>query len=169
MRRRGAKRVSDRPVIYSGQGFSQRGDKDRYVLPAAFRKAVTTSSAGNVLLVSKHSSWPCLIGFGESRRSGLLAEIDREHEMAVRAGQAFDRDLRYFQLFDCCEIAFDNSGRFVIPRHLRELVGITGGIYFQGSGPFFTLWAPEVLGALAGPEWASAQAACAGLTTGAAK
>ena len=160
--------LEGRPVIFSGQGKSPRGDKDRYVLPAGFRKALAPAGKGGVALISKHSSWPCLTGFGEGRRNGLLAEIDREHEMAVRAGQPFDRDLRYFQLFDCAEVGFDASGRFIIPKHLRDLVGIDEAIYFQGSGPFFTLWAPAVLLTQEGAQWASAQAACRALG-GAAK
>ncbi len=152
------------PVIYSGQGFSPKGDKERFVLPANFRKVVTDSSGGrNVMLVAKHHTWDCLVGFGESRRAGLLAEIDRDYELAIGAGQAFDRDMRYFQLFDCAEIAFDNSGRFVIPAHLKSLVGIDQAIYIQGSGPFFTLWSPDMLTEQRGPQWASAQAACKSL------
>ena len=49
----------------------------------------------------------------------------------------------------------------MLPRWLRELVGIDGGIYFQGAGPFFTMWSPDVLAAQEGPQWASAKAACA--------
>ena len=165
--RRGAAGVTGLPVIYSGQGFSPKGDKERYLLPAPFRKAVTESSAGkNLLLVAKHPTWECLVGYGESRRAGLMAEIDRDHELATRAGQPFDRDMRYFQMFDCAEIGFDNSGRFVIPAHLKALVGIGESIYLQGSGPFFTLWAPDVLARQQGPHWASAQAACASLMKG---
>ena len=163
-KQRGGNGVAGQPVIFSGQGFSPKGDKDRFVLPAAFRKTVTDSSASkNLLLVSKHATWPCLIGYGLSRREGLLAQIDREEEMAARAGQPFDRDMRYFQLFDDVEIGFDNSGRFVIPAHLRKLAGIGDAIYLQGAGPFFTLWSPEVLAAQEGPQWASAQATCASL------
>ena len=140
----------DRPVIYSGQGLSLRGDKDRFVLPPIFRKAVIESSAGkSMVYVAKHHSWDCLIGFGESRRAGLIDEIDR--------------DLRMFQEFDCNEVGFDPSGRHVLPRHLRDLVNITDAVYFQGSGPYFTLWSPDVLAAQAGPQWASAKAACASL------
>jgi len=157
--------VVDRVVIYSGQGFSPRGDKDRYVLPPAFRKAVTESSAGKPLLyVAKHHKWDCLVGFGESRREALMAEIDRDYTLAMQAGQAFDRDERMLQMFDCLEVSFDTSGRHVLPRHLRELVGISEAVYFQGAGPFFTLWAPAVLMAQDGPQWASAKAACAHLT-----
>ena len=166
-RQTGCNGVTGRPVIYSGQGFSPKGDKERFVLPANFRKAVTESSGSkNLLLVSKHPTWECLVGYGESRRDGLLAEIDRAEELAARAGQPFDRDMAYFQLYDCAEISFDNSGRFIIPQYLRELVGIAEGIYLQGSGPFFTLWAPAVLARQQGPQWASAQAACASLMRG---
>jgi MraZ protein len=168
--RRGIGGVTGKPVIYSGQGFSPKGDKDRFVLPAAFRKTVTESSEGKgLLLVSKHDKWDCLIGYGLSRREGLMAQIDREEEMAARASQPFDRDMRYFQLFDCAEISFDGSGRFIIPAHLRALGGIGDAIYYQGAGPFFTLWSPEVLARQDGPQWASAQAACASLTEGARK
>ena len=147
--------------------MSPKGDKDRYVLPASFRRTVTESSAGkNLLLVAKHEKWDCLIGYGESRRDGLLDQIDREEQLAATARQPFDRDMRYFQLFDCTEITFDNSGRFIIPAHLRKLVGITGTIFFQGAGPFFTLWSPDVLAAQQGPQWASAQAACASMVEG---
>ena len=159
--------MTGRPVIFSGQGFSPKGDKERHLLPASFRKGVSESSGGkNLLLVAKHPIWECLVGYGESRREGLMAEIDREYELALRAGQPFDRDMRYFQLFDCVEVGFDNSGRFIIPAHLKALVGITEGIYFQGSGPFFTLFAPDVLARQQGPQWASAQAACASLMKG---
>lgn len=156
--------VSDRPVIYSGQGLSQRGDKDRFVLPPAFRRAVAESSAGKSLFyAAKHHKWQCLVGFGEQRREGLLAEIDRDYALALQAGQPFDRDERMFQMFDCHEVGFDPSGRHVLPRHLRDLVTITEAVFFQGSGLWFTLWAPEVLMAQQGPQWASAQAACASL------
>jgi MraZ protein len=162
--------VTGKPVIYSGQGLSPKGDKDRFVLPAAFRKAVTESSGGKgLLLVSKHDKWDCLIGYGLSRRDGFEVQLDREEEMAARTGQMFDRDMRSFQLYDCAEISFDGSGRFIIPAHLRALGGLTDSIYIQGAGAFFTLWSPEVLARQEGPQWASAQAACASLIEGARK
>jgi MraZ protein len=156
--------VTGKPVIYTGQSLSPKGDKDRFVLPAGFRKMVTESSGGvGQLLIAKHEKWDCLIGYGHSRRDSLMAEIDRAEALAATRGEAFDRDMAYFQLFDCSEVAFDGSGRFIVPAHLRKLVGIDEAIYFQGSGPFFTMWAPDVLAAQTGPQWASAQAACANL------
>ena len=54
---------------------------------------------------------------------------------------------------------FDDSGRFVMPDHLRTLGNIDDGLYFQGGGRFFTLWNPEELAQM-GDDWAGAKAAC---------
>lgn len=151
-----------RSTGYSGQGYSLRGDKDRFVLPPAFRKAVAESSDGRVLCLGKHERWNCLTGFGLSRRSELDAQLDREEDQAIRRGTDFDRDLRAMQLFGFVEIPFDSSGRFVMPSHLVDLGNLDGSVYFQGAGSFFTLWNPSELYAM-GQGWESAQAACRAL------
>lgn len=147
---------------YSGQAYSPAGDKGRFVLPPLFRKAVKDSSDGRVLCLAKHPVWNCLVGFGLSRKAELEAQLDREEELAYRAGRDFDRDTRASQLFGFSEMPFDDSGRFVMPDHLRSLGRIDGGLYFQGGGRFFTLWNPEELAKM-GDDWASARAACASL------
>lgn len=150
---------------YSGQAFSPAGDKGRFTLPPLFRKAVKESSDGRILCLAKHDRWNCLTGFGLSRRAELDAQLDREEERAIRMGEAFDRDFRSMHLFGFIEIPFDDSGRFVLPDHMRALAEIDdGGLYFQGAGRFFTIWNPQQLAAM-GPEWAPAQAACASLVS----
>ncbi|MBW3167642.1 division/cell wall cluster transcriptional repressor MraZ [Qipengyuania flava] len=144
---------------YSGQAYSPAGDKGRFVLPPLFRKAVKESSDGRVLCLSKHTSWNCLVGFGLSRKPELEAQLDREEELAVRLGKEFDRDTRSSQLFGFQEMPFDDSGRFVMPDHLRLLGKIEDGLYFQGGGRFFTLWNPAELAQM-GDDWAGAKAAC---------
>ena len=143
---------------YSGQAYSPAGDKGRYVLPPLFRKAVKESSDGRVLCLAKHPTWNCLVGFGLSRKNELDAQLDREEELAYRAGRDFDRDTRASQLFGFVEIPFDESGRFVMPDHLKALGSIDDGLYFQGGGRFFTLWNPAKLDEM-GDDWASAKAA----------
>lgn len=144
---------------YSGQGFSLRGEKSRFVLPPSFRKAVKESSDGRVLCLATHERWNCLIGFGLSRRGELDHQLDREEEQAVRRGIDFDRDLRATQLYGFIEVPFDESGRFVMPDHLAELGHLDGGVYFQGAGGFFSMWNPQQLYAM-GQGWEGAQAAC---------
>ena len=145
---------------YSGQGFSLRGEKGRYVLPPAFRNAIApVADAPRTLCLAKHDRWNCLTGFGLARTAGFNAMLEREEERATRLGQDFDRDLRAMQLWGFAEVPFDASGRFVLPDHLGELGKLRDGVYFQGAGDFFTLSAPEVLFAM-GVGWEGPQAAC---------
>ncbi|MBI1403468.1 MAG: division/cell wall cluster transcriptional repressor MraZ [Porphyrobacter sp.] len=155
---------------YSGQAYSPAGDKGRFVLPAAFRKAVKDSSAGNrVLCLAAHDRFDCLVGFGLSRTEQLHAQLDREEERAIRLGLPdFDREVRAQQLFGFEQLPFDDSGRFVMPEHLRDLGHVEDGLYFQGAGEFFFIWNPAELARM-GPEWKGAQAACAKLIAGAKK
>ena len=147
---------------FSGQAYAPAGDKSRYVLPPAFRKAVKESSDGRVLCLDKHERWPWLVGFGLSRKGELEAQLDREEERALRLGHDFDRDLRSSQLNGFAEIPFDDSGRFVMPEYLRNLADIGDGLFCQGGGRFFTLWNPAELMKM-GDEGAAAKAACAAL------
>ncbi len=147
---------------YSGQAYSPAGDKGRFVLPPLFRKAVKESSDSRILCLAKHNRWNCLTGFGLSRRLELDAQLDREEEMSFRADRSFDRDTRASQLFGFVELPFDDSGRFVMPEHLRALGMIDDGLYFNGAGRFFTIWNPDELAKM-DDDWASAKAACLSL------
>lgn len=155
---------------YNGQAYSPAGEKGRFVLPPEFRKAVKESSGGNrTLCLGVHDKFDCLMGFGLSRIDLLNARLDREEALAIeRKDYAFDRDVRAAQLFGFSQLPFDDSGRFVMPEHLRDLGKVGEGLYFHGAGDFFFVWNPEELARL-GPEWRGAQAACAKLIASARK
>ncbi len=147
---------------YSGQAFSPAGDKNRFVLPPTFRKAVKESSGGRILCLDKHDRWNCLVGFGLSRNDELADQLDREERRAERRDEDFDYDERASQLYGFIQVPFDDSGRFVMPDHLRALGRIETGLFFQGAGRFFTIWNPDELAQM-GSQWEAAQAACANL------
>lgn len=155
---------------YSGQAYSPSGDKGRFVLPPAFRKAVKESSGGNrILCLAAHDRFDCLIGFGLSRTDKLNQQLEREEERAIRLSLAdFDRDVRAQQLFGFEQLPFDDSGRFIMPEHLRDLGKVGDGLYFQGAGDFFFVWNPVELARM-DPAWKGAQAACAKLIAAASK
>jgi MraZ protein len=144
---------------YSGQAYSPAGDKSRFVLPPAFRKAVKESSGGSkTLCLVAHERFDCLVGFGLSRIDTLHRQLEREEERATKLGQIdFDRDVRAGQLFQFEQLPFDDSGRFVMPDHLRDLGKVDGGLYFQGAGDFFFVWNPVELAQL-DASWKGAQA-----------
>ena len=147
---------------YSGQAYSPAGDKGRYVLPPLFRKAVKESSDSRTLCLTKHDRWNCLVGFGLSRKLEFEAQLDREEEMAFKFQRDFDRETRASQLYGFAELPFDDSGRFVMPDYLRGLADIENGLFFQGSGRFFSVWNPTELMRM-GDDWAAAKAACQAL------
>jgi MraZ protein len=148
------------PSGYSGQGFSLRGEKDRYVLPPAFRNAIAPAAdAPRTLCLAKHDRWNCLTGFGLSRTESFEELLDREEDNAIKLGKEFDRELRSLQLWTFSEVPFDASGRFVMPDHLAELCAIDQGLCLLGGGRFFTLWAPEQLYKM-GAGWEAQQAVC---------
>lgn len=155
--------MSGGPNSYAGQGFSPKGEKGRFVLPADFRASVKSSSDGQrVLCLDKHDRFPCLVGFGLSRDREFAAQLDREEEIAIARDREFDRDLRSLQLYGYLKVGFDESGRFILPDHLAGLAGIGEALYFHGGGAFFTLWNPDQLFAM-GAGWEAAQANCRAL------
>ncbi len=159
--------MEGQPISYSGQGFSLRGEKGRFVLPPQFRKSVRDSSDNRILCLAKHERWNCLTGFGLSRKNAFFAQIEREEGLAIQRGQDFDPDLRKIQLFGFTEVPFDESGRFVLPDHLMDIGRVGEGLFFQGAGDFFTLWNPNEIAQM-GSGWEGAQAACAKLSAEAA-
>lgn len=151
--------MAERQVIYNGQDFSLKGEKNRFVLPPAFRKQVAESSDGRVLCLAKHEKWDCLKGFGLSRKPELEAELKRLED---RAKDDFDIDTTRHQLFGFEELPFDASGRFIMPQYLVGLGCLTEGVFFHGAGTYFTLWSPQELYRM-DERWAAAQAACRAL------
>lgn len=149
---------------YNGQAFSPAGDKGRFVLPPTFRKAVKDSSGGaKTLCLMVHDKYDCLVGFGLSRMDELHAQLEKEEERAIRLGQSdFDPDVRAQQLFGFEQIPFDDSGRFVMPEHLRELGKVSDALYFHGAGKFFFVWNPEELDRM-DASFKGAQATCRAL------
>ena len=98
----------------------------------------------------------------------LEAQLGHEEDRAIRLGRDFDVDTRRLQLFGFKTISFDDSGRFIVPDHLAGIAGLTGDVFFQGAGSFFTLWDAGELYRM-GEGWESAQAACRALADEAGK
>lgn len=160
--------VAAGPVTFTGQGFSPKGDKDRFVLPASFRKLVTESSENqNLLLVTLHPVYNCLQGYGTSYRDRQARLIEERAQSAFLAGEEFNADSVNAAFGDAVEVAYDNSGRLIIPAHLRDIAGITDAIYFHGFRDTFLMWAPEVLAEETDRQWLVARSACASLTAAA--
>jgi MraZ protein len=111
---------------------------------------------------------PCLVGFGLSRVNSFGELIDRREAAALAAGQAFNRDVLENQIYAFDTTNFDDSGRFILPEALAEHAQIADGIYFNGAGDSFTIWAPEVLFTM-DAGWDGAKTKCRAQMVDAAK
>ncbi|APE27016.1 division/cell wall cluster transcriptional repressor MraZ [Aurantiacibacter gangjinensis] len=142
--------MAQQPTQYRGEGFSLRGEKDRFVLPPLFRKTFVALGDDKVLCVTKHHKYPCLAAFGLSKVDQFEDILDREEENAVRRDQDFDRDMRAMQLYAHHEVPFDGSGRFILPPRYCKVGGIGDNICFLGTGTFITMWDLDQLGTMGG-------------------
>ena len=138
---------------YSGQAYSPAGDKGRFVLPPDFRNGIKLASGGiKTLCIGRHhkwkDGWECLVGFGVNYEAQLEAELARDQDLAAQIGKEIDIDRRRLSLFSFRKIPFDDSGRFIMPESLRKRAGIESGLFFNGMGTTFTIWAPETLAKL---------------------
>jgi MraZ protein len=152
--------VAERPIRYNGKGFSLRGEKNRFALPASLRKEVIASSGGErTLCLMKHHAWPCLSGFGLSRIETFDALIAQEQQRKTELRQDFDRDAYSMSLYSYEDIPFDASGRFILPDDLSDAGKIGDEVFFHGAGDFFTLWNPSELYGM-GPQFDGPKASC---------
>jgi MraZ protein len=154
--------VSTAVSTYSGFGFSLRGEKNRFVLPPAFRNKIFDASGERNLCLARHELHPCLIGFGTNYIGELEQQFQREQDHAERQGLPFDAMTRRMQLFGYTEMPFDSSGRFILPDHLMKVCGLTDSFCVIGAGKFFAIWAPAELYGM-GDAYLSAKEACRSL------
>lgn len=132
--------------VYSGSALAAIDDKGRLSVPSFLRKDLIASSEGRVLCLGTHEKWDCLVGFGLSRKAEMLAEINREEDIAIARGEAYDRDAAGARKFSSLqELNFDASGRFIMPPILQAVADMSEHVMFHGNGSTFCLWDPQTL------------------------
>ena len=136
-------------VSYIGAGLSGMDGKGRVTIPACLRETVEQSSGGErAVVIARHESLNCLVGFGRGERAKIREELDFEWRTAVAAGQPFDRDKRARdRVASMQEVNFEASGRFVMPPMLRHFGRLNDKAFFFGNVWNFWIWDPAVLAA----------------------
>ena len=111
--------------------------KGRVSVPAAFRASVSNEKFAGVVLFRSFTH-NCIEGLTMSRMEQMAAATDK---MGV-----FDSELDNLtaMLFaDARELAFDVTGRIVIPADMLKHAGITESAVFVGRGNSFQIWNPD--------------------------
>ena len=126
---------------FTGTHLHRLDGKGRVSLPAGFRRVIEGQGGGDILYV--------------------LPGADREEALTVYSEQIYDQvmDAFYDQypenhpdyeaaaaryVTNAEQIQLDPAGRFVIPRHLRDRLGLDEEVAFVGYGNRFQLWEPRV-------------------------
>ena len=142
---------------FRGEGHLKVDSKGRVSIPASFRRVVekgdpdwTAGQRPNLIIVyglDKQRQLDCytIEAMDEiEERIALMQPGSVERKMMERIfhGRALDTQI-------------DEDGRIVLPKHLRDKIGLTGEAFFIASGDYFQIWKPETY---AGTEAAKAEA-----------
>ena len=111
--------------------------KGRISVPASFRAALNSEKFAGVVLYRSFTN-NCIDGLSMSRMEVLADAADK---MGV-----FDDtrdDLSAMLFADARPLAFDVTGRIIIPADLLQHAGITDTAIFVGRGNSFQIWNPD--------------------------
>ena len=111
-----------------GQYQTKINEKGRVALPAKFkqslgRKIIVTAGYEQSLMIVAQKDWQAATDrINQGSSLGPTRETDR------------------FLLGNAFEVELDSQGRFVIPRYLRQLAGLSAEIVFVGVGNRAEIW-----------------------------
>ena len=130
---------------FSGYGFSLKDEKGRFAIPVDFRADLKLSSEGKTICLDIHPAWECISAFGISRKRDFHALIEQARQDALATGKPFDRLTWQAQLNAFDKVAFDDSGRFIMPTDLVDTYGIEDALYWHSVGDHIVVFTPETL------------------------
>ncbi|MBX3594283.1 division/cell wall cluster transcriptional repressor MraZ [Sphingomonas sp.] len=135
-------------------GLQLVDDKGRVAIPAGLRATLEKNSGqaegskdARVAILTTHESDPCLIAYDEPYFDLLMDRLDaRELEFAGERGRS-DSNIWREGVGSSENIAFDPSGRFVVPgMHADHAnIGKPGYAFFYGVGKVIEIWDPRTL------------------------
>lgn len=111
--------------------------KGRISVPASFRASVTNEQFAGVVLFRSFTN-NCIEGMTMSRMEQMAGATDK---LGVFDSELDDLSAMLFA--DARPLAFDVTGRVVIPSDLLKHAGITDTAIFVGRGKSFQIWNPD--------------------------
>lgn len=132
--------------LFRGRGLQGIDAKGRVGIPASLRATIEANSADRTVVIDRHATKPCLIGYDRGWSDQLRNRIERDHERRLERGETVDRDADFRRAFATAEdLPFDASGRFVLPPFHRSKAQLGDQAVFLGLGDTFEIWDPATL------------------------
>lgn len=132
--------------LFNGSALSAVDAKGRLSVPAGIRSVVERRSEVKAIVIGKHESAPCLIGYDRNYERWLYKENERQRLRGEEQGKApAEHHARARRTFGVTEEAtYDPSGRIVLPPMLRKKGQIDDHALFVGVGGVFEIWNPKL-------------------------
>ncbi len=134
--------------------YEQKIDgKGRVSIPSSFRRVLETGdpefapgpdAVANLIVVYGNPSQKFLLGYSVR----AMSEVD-EKIRSLKQGRHRARLQRMFNTFSD-ELTVDQTGRLVLPKRLREKLGLAeaGTLMFAGTNETFEIWHPDAYAAM---------------------
>lgn len=117
--------------------FEAKADaKGRVFLPSAFRK-VLKDMGDERMVMRKDVFQACLVLYPESVWN---RQMDFLRSKLSRWNKTHQQVFRQF-VSEAEAVAFDDNGRFLIPKRIQQAEGMTGSVRFIGMGDTIEIWA----------------------------
>ena len=127
-------------ALFLGTIQGKIDDKGRVSVPADFRAATRGGEFEGVVLY--HSLiQKCIEGCTMARMEQMAAATDGLDMFSEES-----QNLSSLIFSDARQLAFDVTGRIVVPADLVKFAGIKGEALFVGKGRTFQIWAPAAFG-----------------------
>ncbi len=112
--------------------------KGRVSLPADFRKVLENIGSSHVVVLPQMQHPDAHVVLSQTGYEKVVEQfeaMDLSHEDSEAMAQLIQTDAR--------QISFDEVGRMVLSKDLREQIGVGGEVRFVGRGSTFQLWEPD--------------------------
>lgn len=134
----------EREHLFRGSALSAVDGKGRLSVPAFVRQKIERRSDERVVVLGLHDSFPCLVGY-DTRYSGALWEESERRRLQEEERDPNAHFARESGLFgSTVDIAYDLSGRIILPGRLKKRAEIEELAMFVGMGGTFTVWSPRL-------------------------
>jgi len=137
---------------FLGNALNAVDGKGRLSVPAFIRSQLDRSSDSRIVMIGVHETKPCLTVYGAAYAAFMLEDYERRLRKAEEAGEDLEEmEDRAAGIFGGTErIAYDSSGRIVLPGKLRNHAGIADLALFVGKHRYVEMWNPQTVLELGG-------------------
>jgi MraZ protein len=133
-------------ALFTGHALNAIDAKGRVAIPAGLRQSIEANGDGRNLIIAKHETDACLIGYDRGWSQLLHARLNKSEDRAAEAGRDYDRHNSNRRAFGLVEdVPYDASGRFVLPPMLHDRAKLEDLALFLGTGDTFEIWNPRLL------------------------